>query len=411
MKYAASLLLLFLLAQTAFAKTEYVKAIARPGDGVYSLLELYGLRDYPCNRDMFYKINKISPKKGLKANTIYLVPVMVYAYNGKSIRTSINISDRPQAERIQQYNELMLEINLRKADYRVSKVLWVPYHEIACPDAKIDPEASATSPTMNAAMPTGRSETIDESTLPIRGIYGIFGKGYERVPLIDNQLKGKVFYIVSGHGGPDPGAVGQLNRHSLCEDEYAYDVALRLTRRLLAHGATAYLIVRDKDDGIRSSEVLACDKDEVCWPDVEIPASQVERLRQRANTVNALFLKNEKQGVSHQRLVVIHVDSDKKNERLDTYFYHRMEDPASKQMADTFQSTFKEKYDEYRKGRGYSGTATDRDLHMLRETYPPAVFIELGNIKNRNDQARLIIEGNRQLLSDWMTLSLIRDAK
>ena len=36
----------------------------------------------------------------------------------------------------------------------------------------------------------------------------VFGKKYENVPVIDNQLEGAIYYLVSGHGGPDPGAMG-----------------------------------------------------------------------------------------------------------------------------------------------------------------------------------------------------------
>ena len=93
------------------------------------------------------------------------------------------------------------------------------------------------------------------------------------------------------------------------------------------------------------------------------------------------------------------------------YFYHKIGDKKSQQLAETLRVTLKEKYDFYRKGRGYQGTVTSRDLHMLRETDPTTVFIELGNIKNPNDQARLIIEGNRQLIANWLFDGLVKDAK
>ena len=64
--------------------------------------------------------------------------------------------------------------------------------------------------------------------------YPIFGAKYRAVELKDNSLKGQVYYIVSGHGGPDPGCNIRLNNHFLAEDEYAYDVSLRLARNLIA---------------------------------------------------------------------------------------------------------------------------------------------------------------------------------
>ena len=41
-----------------------------------------------------------------------------------------------------------------------------------------------------------------------------FGKKEERVKLLNNQLEGACFYIVSGHGGPDPGAIGKMGNIS-----------------------------------------------------------------------------------------------------------------------------------------------------------------------------------------------------
>ena len=237
----------------------------------------------------------------------------------------------------------------------------------------------------------------------------IFGQKYAAVPLESNVLKGKVYYIVSGHGGPDPGAVGSLRSQSLCEDEYAYDIALRLARNLLSYGATVYLITRDPNDGIREGEILPCDKDEQVWLEKEIPINHSERLTQRSDIVNRLYQKNKKQGVTNQRVIIIHVDSDSKKERIDMFFYHKIGSKQSQQFARKIHETIAIKYDEYRKGRGYTGTVTSRDLHMLREVEPTGVFIELGNIRNRNDQARLVIEGNRQLVSNWLFDGILKD--
>ena len=65
----------------------------------------------------------------------------------------------------------------------------------------------------------------------------ILGKEYEEITVEDETLQGCVYYLVSGHGGPDPGAMTKKDGKYLCEDEYAYDVTLRLARNLLSHGA------------------------------------------------------------------------------------------------------------------------------------------------------------------------------
>ncbi|MGQ8336312.1 N-acetylmuramoyl-L-alanine amidase family protein [Sunxiuqinia sp. A32] len=238
--------------------------------------------------------------------------------------------------------------------------------------------------------------------------YSIFGKKYEQVSPIDNQLSGAVFYLVSGHGGPDPGAVGKLNNHILCEDEYAYDVTLRLARKLIEHGALVYMITRDDNDGIRDDSYLQPDKDEKCYPNLTIPRNQLSRLRQRKDAVNKLYIQNKGK---HQRLIITHVDSRSKGENIDVFFYYDKRSKTGKKMAVNMQSTFKAKYDKYQPNRGYHGSISARNLYVLKYSYPPAVFIELGNINHTRDQQRFIKENNRQALANWMAEAMIKDYK
>lgn len=398
------LLSIFYLGNLLFSQPArpHVVAQAQHGDGIYSFLDKFQVKS-PCNLNYFYKLNKLRSKQGLREKREYYLPILVYTYNGKSIRSTTGINDLPWAQQIQQYNEVMHQLGLKPGDYRQDRVLWVPYSRLNCKDENVpvqSPLDMGSSPIQSVA-----------GNVPLRGTYPIFGQSYAQVPLESTTLSGCVYYVVSGHGGPDPGAVGRYGRHNLCEDEYAYDISLRLTRNLLAHGATVYQITRDEDDGIRSGEILPCDKDEECWVDAEIPVNQKARLTQRSDAVNALYQKNKERGVGYQRLIVMHIDSDSKREKIDMYFYHKYGDQKSLQFANRMKQTIRTKYDQYRKGRGYTGTVSARDLHMLRETDPTAIFIELGNIRNRNDQARFVIEGNRQLVANWLFEGLLVDAR
>ncbi|MGQ7869373.1 N-acetylmuramoyl-L-alanine amidase family protein [Sunxiuqinia sp. sy24] len=237
-------------------------------------------------------------------------------------------------------------------------------------------------------------------------IYPIFGKSYERVKSIDNSLQGAIYYLVSGHGGPDPGAVGRYGNHTLCEDEYAYDVTLRLGRTLIERGALVYMITRDENDGIRDDSYLKADKDETCYPKQTIPRSQIKRLRQRKDAVNKLYLKHKG---SFQRMIIVHVDSRSKGENIDVFFYHDHRSKTGKRLANNLQQTFKKKYDTHQPNRGYHGTVSDRNLYVLKYSYPPAVFIELGNINHHRDQQRFIHDNNRQALANWLSEGLIND--
>ena len=54
----------------------------------------------------------------------------------------------------------------------------------------------------------------------------LFGKSHSSYTVSSSSLKGAVFYLVSGHGGPDPGCIGKYQGKELHEDEYAYDIIL-----------------------------------------------------------------------------------------------------------------------------------------------------------------------------------------
>lgn len=99
------------------------------------------------------------------------------------------------------------------------------------------------------------------------------------------------------------------NGHTLCEDEYAYDVGLRLCRKLIQEGAMSYMITRDGNDGIRDDEILLCDRDETVWGGEKIPLSQLKRLEQRIDVVKSLYEKNKKIAPNGQYLLEIHVES------------------------------------------------------------------------------------------------------
>ena len=236
----------------------------------------------------------------------------------------------------------------------------------------------------------------------------IFGKEHAKVEIKDNDLKGAVYYLVSGHGGPDPGTTTKYNGKLISEDEYAYDVTLRLAKRLLSHGATVYIIIQDANDGIRDKKILEIDYDEVNYKNKKISRSQKLRLRQRAQIINNLFLKN---GGKYQRLIVTHVDSRSKNKNIDVFFYHHKKSKKGKRLAENILNSFKQKYAKYQPNRTYNGTIGSRGLYMVNNTLPAMTYIELGNIKNVKDQKRILNYENREALANWICNGLINDYK
>ena len=235
----------------------------------------------------------------------------------------------------------------------------------------------------------------------------LFGPKHERVEKKDDRLKGAVYYLVTGHSGPDPGAIGQYGPYQLSEDEYAYDVTLRLAKRLMEHGATVYMIVQDPDDGIRDEPVLKIDKDEVHYPNDVIPVSQRERLRQRVSKINELYVKHKG---AFQRMIAIHIDSRSRGENIDVFFYHHDKSTKGKALAESIHGTFTDKYGRHQPNRAYHGSVIPRSsLYVVKYSYPPTVFIELGNIKNERDQRRFVIPDNRQALANWICEGVIKE--
>ena len=235
----------------------------------------------------------------------------------------------------------------------------------------------------------------------------LFGKALANYQVTSSELRGACFYLVSGHGGPDPGAIGKMGSHRLHEDEYAYDIVLRLARVLLSKGAKVHIIIQDAKDGIRDERYLSNSKRETCMGD-PIPFNQISRLEQRANRINSL---NKQDKESYKRAIFIHIDSRSKHQRTDVFFYHQEKNAAGKRLAKTMKSTFARKYAHHQPGRGFSGTVGSRNLYVLRHTVPTSIFVELGNIQNSYDQRRIILSNNRQALANWLCEGFIADYK
>lgn len=261
-------------------------------------------------------------------------------------------------------------------------------------------ESAGTKQPSSKAKSTKIGTTINEP---------LFGKQLANVKVTSNRLAGACFYVVSGHGGPDPGAIGKVGRYELHEDEYAYDIALRLARNLMQEGAEVHIIIQDAKDGIRDDSYLSNSKRETCMGDA-IPLNQVQRLQQRCDKINALYRKDRKNH-SYCRAIFIHIDSRSRGKQTDVFFYYSNKKGDSKRLANNMKDTFESKYDKHQPNRGFSGTVSGRNLYVLSHTTPASVFVELGNIQNTFDQRRLVINSNRQALAKWLMEGFLKDYK
>jgi N-acetylmuramoyl-L-alanine amidase len=232
----------------------------------------------------------------------------------------------------------------------------------------------------------------------------LFGKLYENYEIEDQVLAGACYFLVSGHGGPDPGTTYRLDGKMLHEDEYAYDIMLRIARNLLMHGAKVYIIIQDAKDGIRDESFLNNSDRETCMGEV-IPLNQEQRLKQRCNKINSLSKQVKEK---YRRAIFIHMDSRSKSRQTDIYFYHT-QDSRSMKMSKTVRNTFQTQYELHQPGRGFTGTISYRNLYVLRNSLPVSLYVEVGNIRNPFDQKRFMQSNNRQALANWFLKAFIAD--
>lgn len=352
--------------------------IAKQGDGIYSLLRNNGL-DPGKNYHKFIKINqkKLQGGTNLLKGKSYLIPIVF-------LDTIITEKEKPKELKSQ---------DLKKNEVKSIKADSV---EVKLKDVKregVDSINLKPIQKQKAAL----FKTVENS---------IFGIDYKTVEVKSDKLKGAIYYLISGHGGPDPGAIGKYNGKNIAEDEYAYDITLRLARELISHGALVYIIVQDPNDGIRDHKTLKMDKDEVIYPHEIIPVGQTARLKQRVEAVNKLYKKHAGR---YQRLIVTHIDSRTKGQNIDVFFYHHGKSKNGKRFAESIHETFKRKYEEYQPNREYNGTFSERKLYLVKNTLPAMAYIEIGNIQNKKDQKRILDPENRQALAKWIAEGALLD--
>ncbi len=362
---------------------DLVQVKPQKGEGIYSLLRRYQL---PANNEYvqkFKEINQLLLNNGaeLVIGQHYKMPIARYVFDGKTIRSTLGYNDYQHAKDIEKYNKTVYRAGIKRKLYTDDFDLWVPL----------------------LSLPQNYTPMAEND-------FSIFGKNHRNVTLIDNILKGSVYYLVSGHGGPDPGAIGKRGSYNMYEDEYAYDITLRLAKNLLEHGARVYMIVQDPNDGIRDDTILRGDSDEYYYGGAKISTETIPRLDKRAEIINNLYTQNLASSNKHT-VMILHVDSRSYSKRIDIFYYYENGSKESKDLANILYKTVKQKYSKHQPRRGYGGKVLTRDLHMLRTTEPTAVYIELGNIKNPLDQDRFVLENNRQAVANWLCEGLIKAIK
>lgn len=290
----------------------------------------------------------------------------------------------------QAHHAEFIELNKKKLGKNNSLLLHIEY----------------TLPPLNSSgASTATASAAPKATTGKRMKEPLFGKKYENYTVKSQALSGAHYFLVSGHGGVDCGAVTRIEGRELHEDEYAYDIVLRLARNLLEHGATVDIIIQDKNDGIRDERYLKNSQTETCMG-ARIPAKQLPRLQQRAAKINELSRKSK---ATYKRAIFVHLDSRSHQQQLDVYFFYQNNNQRSKQFASTVRNTFEAQYKKHQPKRGFSGTISTRNLYVLSHTEVPSIFAELANMQNSFDRRRYLEVDNRQAMANWLYRGFLQD--
>jgi N-acetylmuramoyl-L-alanine amidase len=358
------------------------------GEFAEKIFARYELQE--LDKTKFWELNNIANKDKLLLGKTYTLPIQQFPKTQQNIRQTVGIQDYNHALSIQKWNEKLEKKGIKQQRLQQERMLWVRWSDL---------------PENTKASATKQDKSIQHLLDP-----RLLGTNAADYQLKDSSLHGACFYLISGHGGPDPGANLTKNGHFITEDEYAYDVTLRLAVTLAQKGAKIFMIVQDFSHAIRNEPYLKHDKNEKVYPNKIIPLNQIQRLKQRTDVVNELYAANKNKYTYH-RCIEIHIDSRSKKEPIDVFFYHYPGSVKGMRLNENLQQTFKEKYAKYQKGRGYTGEIFPRKLYSLVHTNPVMSYIELGNIQHERDLKRILVPENRQHLAEWLAEGLLKDKK
>ncbi|MEL7148969.1 MAG: N-acetylmuramoyl-L-alanine amidase, partial [Bacteroidota bacterium] len=219
-----------------------VKAVS--GDGIYSLLRRYDIPLSSATINEFIALNKdyIGDNRKIYAGREYWLPQFEVTPRDSIQEASSgegSLKEATEADTTDRHVKVITPIVKKTVEEQSERSL--------------SPESPSPVSTKGERSIVNSSATKDSvsKSLSDKSVYAgrfpIFGKDHELVLRKDNVLAGCYYYLISGHGGPDPGAVGTISNKKVAEDEYAYDVTLRLARHLISRGAVVYLITRDPD--------------------------------------------------------------------------------------------------------------------------------------------------------------------
>lgn len=285
-----------------------------------------------------------------------------------------------------------------------------PYYTTR-PTARVQPRDD-----YNEGSPIGPWKTYERAA----ALYAEFDKQIDAIGRLSNDLEGWTIVIDPGHGGVDPGTIvesrgGNGETLHVVEDEYVFDIALRMYVLFRLHGADVTLTLLSPNHLLRgnqpATDTFVHERNEV-FNSAEInrrnAASSWPRGGARALGYRRSVAADAFAGAHRGRRVFIslHADNSPQSPEAATVFYH-----SSRSGTDRDSRRFAEAL---LPAMGAGSRSRGRNLAVLRgNAADVAVLIEVRNLaypsqtwalryeKLRQRDAEKIVKG----LLDWSTTS------